>query len=168
MGKDVASSQVRLVSMADPTAGTLSSAQDTGADGRCTFAGLFAGSYQLEVLSHGLAVTWQMVTLAGSSASADISLTASKVLGGCISGPGGPLAGVQVELGSPAKGVILATTSDDQGNYSFDSVPSGTFGCHRQIVMSGLRQVRMSAFLVARRADERGSDRDESTGTGSA
>ena len=50
--------------------------------------------------------------------------------GGCANGTNPPIAGVTVQLLNSSGTVIATTTTDENGNYLFDTLPPGTYGVH--------------------------------------
>ena len=98
----------------------------TGADGRVTFL-LPVGTYAIAVSAFGFGSGSASADVAvGATTTANVPLTPapSGSLSGTVSSASGPVANAVVTItGTP----IPATTTDANGNYSFATVPNGTY-----------------------------------------
>jgi len=102
---------------------------EIAADGSFTAADLSPGDYVLTATANGrVPATMEFTIDFGGDHSAALVLEVAPVLSGAVRGTGNVLvSGAQVRLTNSTTGNVVSAITGDDGRYSFDGVPAGTW-----------------------------------------
>lgn len=140
----------------------------TGSDGKYSFSGLPAGSYEVTAYAAGFTSAKvqdpnsksgddsvvDLIDLSdGEQASVKVRLkhvpTGTAALQGTVSGPNGPLEGVALTVTDVESGNVLSTAyTNESGNYSFGDLPAGTVEITAQPYMNSTQRRNLADVNV--------------------
>lgn len=124
----------------------------TGADGRYRFTNLVGGSYALTVTAGGCRpVATPVEVVDGEQAVVDVPLQSGGQLSGVVRSVtlGRPVAEARVTLLDPDGSVVAATTTGEDGGYTFADLPDGEY----TVIATGYPPVASSLRLDGERAE---------------